>query len=484
MIGTVLALLPAGSRPRVVAHLALTFVSVVLRAASAVLLVPLVAALFSDDPSAAWPWTWTLVLVVAAGWLVDWLVARIAFDLGFGLLRTGQRGVAERIDRIRLTWFDADRTADARQAVAAIGPELVGLIVYLATPVLTGLLLPVMIALALIPISPLLGLAALAGVPVLLGAYALSSRIGRAADREASDANSLLTERVLEFARTQQALRSARRVEPERSHVGAALEAQHGATLRLLSMQVPGQIIFSLASQVALVLLAGTTVWLAVRGEVSAPEAIALIVVIARYLEPFTALAGLAAGMESTLTTLRRVRTVLDAPTVPSGAAVRSASGAPRVALRGVRFGYDGPGGRNVLRNLDLVFEPGTTTAIVGPSGSGKSTILALLAGLHHPTEGTVEIDGADAAMLDPEARRRLSTFVFQQPYLFDTTLRDNLLVGDPEATDDAVTAAAALARADRIVERLPDGWSSRAGRAGQRCPAASGSACPSRGRC
>ncbi|QZY51782.1 ABC transporter ATP-binding protein [Leucobacter tenebrionis] len=468
MIRAVLALLPPRSSGRIATHLALTLLSVVLRALSAVLLVPLVAALFSSQPAEAWPWTGWLVAAVVGGWAVDWLVARIAFGLGFEVLQRGQRDLAEQVNRIRLTWFDGENTATARQSIAAIGPELVGLFVYLATPMLAAILLPVAIAIALMPISLLLGLAALAGVPVLLGAFWLAGRLSRAADRAADEANTALTERVLEFARTQQALRSARRVGPERSHVGAALDAQHGATMRLLAMQVPGQLVFSLASQLALMLLAGVTVWLSVRGTIGAPEAVALIAVIARYLEPFTALAGIAAGMEGSLAMLRRVRTVLDAPTVPAGTTTVAAGGIapPRIELRGVQFSY-GEGAAPVLDGLNLVFEPGSTTAIVGPSGSGKSTILTLIAGLHQPDSGTVEIAGIDAAQLDADARRALSTFVFQQPYLFDTSVRENLLVGDPGADEERVAIAAALARVDGIVDRLPDSWDSRVGEAG-----------------
>ncbi|GAB2549913.1 ABC transporter ATP-binding protein [Leucobacter ruminantium] len=466
MIRAVLSLMPAGSTGRILAHLALTVVSVALRAASAVLLLPLVSALFGAAPAEAWPWVGWLALAISAGWLIDWLITRIAFDLGFGLLDHGQQGIAERLNRIGLTWFDAERTPVARQAVASIGPELVGLFVYLATPLLSATLLPVGIAIALMPISLPLGLAALAGVPVLLGAYWLAARLSRAADRAASEANSALTERVIEFARTQQALRAARRVEVEHSHVGAALEAQHGATMRLLTMQVPGQLVFSLASQLALLLLAGTTVWLATSGGIGAPEAVALIVVIARYLEPFTALSGLAAATEGTLTSLRRVRTVLEAPVVGSGDVALAPAAPPRLELRGAAFAY-GEGSAPVLDDLDLVFEPGTTTAIVGPSGSGKSTILALLAGLHLPTAGTVLVDGVDAATLDEDSRRALSTFVFQHPYLFDTSLRENLLVGDPGADESRVETAAGLARVDSIVDGLPGGWDCPVGEGG-----------------
>lgn len=465
MIRAVLALLPAGSRPAVIGHLLLTVVGVVLRAVGAVLLVPLVAALFGGDPGSAWPWVGILALVTVAGWVVDAVAARRGFHLGFGLLDQGQRTVADTISRIRLTWFTAENTATTRQAVAATGPDLVGLVVYLVTPVIGAILLPVAIALALLPISWPLGLAALAGVPLLLAAFWVAGALGRSADRVAADANSALTERIVEFARTQQALRAARRVEPARSHAGAALDAQHGATMRLLLMQVPGQVVFGIASQLALLVLAGTTVALAVRGEIAVPEAIALIVVIVRYLEPFTVLAELSGGVEATTGSVRRIRAVLEAPEVGTGAATFAASGAARIELRDVGFAYDD--GAPVLDGFSLTLEPGTTTAIVGPSGSGKSTVLSLLAGLHEPTSGGILVDGVDVRTLDAASRRELVSVVFQHPYLFDGTIRENVAAGAPDASAAERERAGALARVDSLVARLPDGWGSRVGEAG-----------------
>ncbi|MFT4227835.1 MAG: iron ABC transporter permease, partial [Micropruina sp.] len=183
MIRTLLALLPADSRGRVVKHLALTVLGVVLRAAGAVLLVPLLAALFGVEPSQAWPWVAALVLVTLAGWAVDWLVAGLSFDLGFGLLDTGQHAVADRVAQVRLGWFTGENTATTRQAIASTGPDLVGLLVYMVTPLISAVLLPLAIAIAVTPIAWQLGVAALAGVPVLLGAYAAAGRLGRSADR-------------------------------------------------------------------------------------------------------------------------------------------------------------------------------------------------------------------------------------------------------------------------------------------------------------
>ncbi|BCP09438.1 iron import ATP-binding/permease protein IrtB [Mycobacterium paraintracellulare] len=469
MIRTWLSLVPADRRTRVVAYTVLALISVVVRAVATVLLVPLVGALFSEAPHRAMMWLGWLTAATALGWVIDTATARIGFNLGFAVLDHSQHDVADRLPGVRLDWFTAEHTATARQAIAATGPELVGLVVNLLTPLISAVLLPAAIAVVLLPVSWQLGLAALGGLPLMPGALWASARLARRADSTAAEANSALTERIIEFARTQQALRAARRVEPARSMVGDALAAQHGATMRLLSMQVPGQLLYSLASQLALILLAGATTALTVNGTLSVAEAIALIVVIVRYLEPFTTISELAPALESTRATLDNIRSVLTAPLMNAGAATLPGATAPRIEFDDVTFGYPAVGGATdlVLDGVSFSLEPGSTTAIVGPSGSGKSTILALIAGLHEPTRGRVLIDGVDAATLDAEARRAASSVVFQHPYLFHGSIRDNVFAGDPGADDDRFARAVALARVDELVARLPDGADSVVGEAG-----------------
>ncbi|OBH24562.1 iron ABC transporter permease [Mycobacterium sp. E1715] len=466
MIRTWLGLVPADRRAGVIAYAALALLSVVVRAAATVLLVPLVGALF-DNPHRALGWLAWLTAATVVGWVIDTATARIGFDLGFAVLDHSQHDVADRLPGVRLDWFTAEHTATARQAIAATGPELVGLVVNLLTPLISAILLPAAIAVALLPISWQLGAAALGGVPLLLGALWASARLTRRADAAADEANGGLTERIIEFARTQQALRAARRVEPARSLVGDALAAQHGATMRLLSMQVPGQLLFSLASQLSLILLAGATAALTVDRALSVPEAIALIVVIVRYLEPFTTISELAPALESTRATLDRIRSVLTAPLMSSGpATLPVTAAAPRIEFDDVEFRY-GDATAPVLDGVSFTLAPGSTTAIVGPSGSGKSTILALIAGLHEPTRGRVLIDGVDAATLDAETRRAASSVVFQHPYLFHGSIRDNVSAGDPGAGDDRFKRAVTLARVDELIGRLPEGADTIVGEAG-----------------
>jgi len=467
VIRTLIRLIPHDRRGRLFSYTGLTLLSVAVRAVGTVLLVPLVAALFSENPRGALTWLGWLTVATVAGWVIDFTCARIGFDLGFAVLDHTQHDVADRLPAIRLDWFTPANTADARQAIAATGPELVSLVVNLLTPLISAVLLPPAIAVALLGVSWQLGLAALGGVPLLLGALWAANRLSARADATAGEANTALTERIIEFARTQQALRAARRVEPERSTVGAALAAQHGAAMRLLLMQIPGQLLFSLASQGALILLAGATTVLTVTGTLSVPEAIALIVVTARYLEPFTVISELAPALESTRASLERIRAVLTAPVLTVGdGALPDGAKAPRIEFDNVTFGYDAAG-TPVLDRVSFVLEPGTTTAIVGPSGSGKSTILALIAGLHEPTSGRVLLDGVDATELTAAARRTASSMVFQHPYLLDGTIRDNILVGDPGADPEAFGRAVELARVDELTGRLPDGAESVVGEAG-----------------
>ncbi len=467
MIRTWLSLVPTDRRSKVLVYTVLSVCSVIVRALATVLLVPLVGALFSSMPQHALGWLGWLTAATVTGWLIDTAAGRIGFDLGFAVLDHTQHDVADRLPQVRLGWFNAENTATARQAIAATGPELVGLVSYLLTPLATAILLPVAIGLALSAVNWQLSVAALVGVIPLLGALWGSARLAHRADATAAEANTALTERIIEFARTQQALRAARRVEPARSLVGDALAAQHGATVRLLLMQIPGQLLFSLASQLALIVLAGATTAMTVSGKLTVPEAIALIIVIARYLEPFTTVSELGPALEGTRATLDRIRSVLTAPAARAGTGTLHSAAAPvHIEFDDVAFSYEGANAP-VLDAVGFSLQPGTTTAIVGPSGSGKSTILALIAGLHEPSSGRVLLDGVDAATLQPQSRSATTSVVFQHPYLFHGTIRENVFAGNPGAGDDEFNRAVTLARVDELTDRLPNGADAVVGEAG-----------------
>ncbi|MGW8361584.1 ABC transporter ATP-binding protein [Streptomyces wedmorensis] len=156
-----------------------------------------------------------------------------------------------------------------------------------------------------------------------------------------------------------------------------------------------------------------------------------------------------------------RIRDVLAEPSLPEPVRPVAPEG-HRVELRDVRFGYEGAAaGREVLRGIDLVLEPGTTTAVVGPSGSGKSTLVQLLPRFYDPTHGSVLLGGVDLRELGSQELYRRVSFVFQDVRLLRASVADNIALAVPHADRDAVVRAARQASIhDRILE-LPRGYDS-----------------------
>ena len=135
------------------------------------------------------------------------------------------------------------------------------------------------------------------------------------------------------------------------------------------------------------------------------------------------------------------------------------------VRLEGVGFAY--PAGQPALRNIDLELRMGELVAIVGPTGAGKTTLAYLIPSLLTPTTGRVLIDGRDARELDIDSLRRHVTYVFQEHVLLSETIRENLLLANPEASQAQMMEALATAGCMDFINDLPDGIDTALGRSG-----------------
>ncbi|CAL9449542.1 ABC transporter ATP-binding protein [Streptomyces sp. enrichment culture] len=133
-----------------------------------------------------------------------------------------------------------------------------------------------------------------------------------------------------------------------------------------------------------------------------------------------------------------------------------------RIDVSGVRYAYERGG--EVLRGVDLTVRPGERLAVVGPSGAGKTTLSRLLAGVDAPTEGSVTVGGVPVVALGPERLRRQVVLVTQEHHVFLGTVRDNLLIAEPAATDEELWAALAAVGAEEWVRELPGGLDAELG--------------------
>src|ERR1700752_4873566 len=136
-----------------------------------------------------------------------------------------------------------------------------------------------------------------------------------------------------------------------------------------------------------------------------------------------------------------------------------------RVQFDDVSFSYDG--NRTVLHDISFVAEPGTVTALVGSSGSGKSTTIGLISAFHVPTQGEVRVDGIDLSTVRLDSYCTQLGVVLQESFLFDGTIRENVIFSRPDASEEAVMRACRIARVDEFAESFADNYDTVVGERG-----------------
>lgn len=138
------------------------------------------------------------------------------------------------------------------------------------------------------------------------------------------------------------------------------------------------------------------------------------------------------------------------------------------VELKNVRFSYEKDGNDEVLHGIDLKLSQGSFTALVGPSGGGKSTVARLISRFYDVTDGSISIGGINIKDMPLSQLSDTISFVAQDNFLFRCSLKENIRMGNPKASDKEVYAAARAAQCEEFIEKLPKGWDTPAGEAGK----------------
>lgn len=440
--------------------------SAVLQGITLALMIPFLRALFSRSETLG---TWLVVVAIlgAITVTVDTFAMYRSYRISvYEVCDTLIDRVADHVLQLPLGWFNAKREADVANATS----KEINTLSHLASMVIPNLcnafIVPLVMLVATAFIEwPLAVVMAVSILPFILTWRKMSAATTRANDME-DRTSAAAAGRLIEFARLQPVLR-ATGAATSWDPVQETLQADSEATLAGLRIKGRPAQGFNLIANVtfAVVLALGLSF---VTGARLDPIAYLVIAAVsARMLLPLTRAALYASEVDNAAVALRQMGIILDAAPLaePDSEQAREPRGTS-IEFRGVSFSYES--GRPVLDDVSLTAPQGAVTALVGPSGAGKSTILRLTARFWDVDAGSVTIGGVDVREIPTTRIMELTSMVFQDTYLFDTTIRENLRIARPNATDAELEEAARKARLDRVIEALPHGWDTEVGPAGQ----------------
>ena len=440
--------------------------SAVLQGLTLALMIPFLRALYSRSQFLT-AWLIAVVVMAVSAALVETIAMHRSYRVSvFEVCDTMIDRVADHVLTLPLGWFSAEREA----AVVNATSKEVNTLSHLASMVIPNLCNAFIVPLVMLGATavvewPLALIMAAAIVPLVLTWRLMGAATTRANEME-DRTSSAAAGRLVEFARLQPVLRATGATKTGWAPVQAALEADSASTLDGLRVKGrPGQY-FNLIVNVAFALVMAVGLARVSGHRLDVVAYLAIMAVTARTLLPLTKAAMYGSEADNAKVALRAVGDILDARPLSDPEPGQEIE--PRgttISLNDVSFSYDA--GRPVLAGVSLSAPQGRVTALVGPSGAGKSTILRLAARFWDVDDGTVTIGGAPVRSMRASTIMGMTSMVFQDVYLFDTTIRENLRIARPEATDAELAEAARRARLDRVIEALPHGWDTQVGPGG-----------------
>jgi ATP-binding cassette, subfamily B, bacterial len=337
---------------------------------------------------------------------------------------------------------------------------------YSADTLLTGALLPALQSLAtLVAVFAVmwvldwrLTLLAVAVVPLIVGSLRYFGRPMKVRSREMRDSEGRMAAVVEETLGAMPAIQAFTR---ER-HQQRSFDLQAEQTVRAYVRATFAGMRFSLFTgasttigRAAVILVGGT---LALQGSLTAGTIVVFVSYLASLYDPIESLSHTAQTVQEAAAETDRVMEIIEIePAVQDRPEARAKPLAGPIRYEDVSFGYEPD--RPVLHDVNLAVDPGEVLAIVGPTGAGKTTLVSLLVRFFDPWRGRITIGGADIRDLTLHSLRSQIALVLQEPFLFPTTVADNIALGRPDASREQIAAAARDANADSFIQRLPQGY-------------------------
>ena len=371
--------------------------------------------------------------------------------------------LAEHLRKIPLSFFGKKDLADLTSTIMADCTFLEQSFSHFIPELAGSIISTVLISIGLLFTDWRMALAALWVLPVAFAIVGFSAKIQENLNQKAMDVKMACADGIQECIETVRDLKANNAEQTYLKGLEKKIRAvEHRSILNefgLAAFVVSASLVLKLG--IATVALAGAV--LLMQGSLSVLTFFMFLLVASRLYDPLQGALQNLAAVISTRTNIARMNEILDHPIQ---------QGSDRLSNQGYDIVFDHVGfayntGETVLKDVSFTAKQGEVTALVGPSGGGKTTVSRLAARFWDINRGKITVGGMDVSQIDPETLLSLYSIVFQDVTLFDNTILENIRIGNKDATDEQVIAAAKLANVDEFAEKLPDGWHTNIGENG-----------------
>ena len=415
--------------------------------------------------SASTVWkSFVIMLASIAGRIVFSNLSCMKRTIGsFSMCANKRLEIGERLKRIPMGYFSDNRLGDIAAAVTTTLEDIENNAVTVLEKVAGGFIHAIVIGIWLLSYEWHIGLLSFIGLGVSLLIYVGIQKAGKRLSPKRQEAQVNLVTGVLEYVQGMGVVKAFGLGETSEKGMNAAIEESADANIRLervfSSLIGIYLTVFKLVRSSILIVAP----YLLLGGEITSVKCLLLLVssfMIYSGVEMFGSMASIARVIEASLD---RLDNVLDMPVLDE----QGTDIMPEhfdIELEHVSFSY---GGENVLRDVSVKIPEGTTCALVGPSGSGKTTLVSLVARFWDVQEGNIRIGGYDVKEYTCDSLLRNFSIVFQNVYLFEDTIENNIKFGASDATHEMVVKAAKKACCHDFISELPEGYQTLVGEGG-----------------
>lgn len=413
-------------------------------------------------------WCLLALLCYAGKILLFSLSTGVSHTMAYTILESLRLRLADRFLHAPLGDVEAHSIGEIKSTmvdkIEGIEPPLAHMI-----PEGTGhVVLPIVSIIALAVLDWRLALASLVTFPVSFLCMGLTFKISGDSFKQYDRANSAMNSAIVEYIEGIEVIKAFGRAGVSyEKYAGSITDFRTFVVKWLTSTFVTMKLSFALFPST----LIGTlpvALALANGGVITAPQAALAVMLSISMVGSLARLEVFSENMRQVKFTVEELEEFLEMPALPEPDG-RADMKHTDVALKGVRFSYTGDKKDEVLHGIDLTLPEGSYTALVGPSGGGKSTVAKLIARFWDVTDGAITIGGVNVKNMPLSQLSEYVSFVTQDNFLFRCSLLENIRLGDPNATDEEVRAAARAAQCEEFIAKLPQGYDTPAGEAGRR---------------